>query len=96
MTSTGRYLVAKDWVHCFVGSQKSYADWVLDLEGEVLVCDFPNCGGRRQALAARELACLQEDVEHNVLSSIAEGTFDAEDQGLRFADDLPSWARVRN
>lgn len=89
-----KYLVADEWVHIFVGTRESYTLWVLDVEARKLVVGFVMEGHRCEALEGYLLADLQEDVEHNVLSEIDGGTFDAEEMGLIETDTLPDWAQA--
>jgi hypothetical protein len=94
MIPMSRYLVAKYWMHCFVGSQESLTAWVLDIRQRKLVCGFLDYYGRLELLDSRELADLQEDVEFNVYDSIDKGTIDETYEGyLVLMNELPDWAR---
>lgn len=91
-TRAWKYLVSEGWPHCFVGSQESLTQWVLDLGTRKLVCGFLRYGARWESLDGFELLDLQEDIENNVLREIDHGPFDAEYIRLIETNSLPDWA----
>ena len=87
-----KYMIAEGWSHIFFGNTVCDTRWVLDVPGRKLVAGFIREGSYWYPLEGFTLLDLQEDVEHNVLWQLDNGTFDNEDFDLLRTNKLPAWA----
>ena len=92
-----KYIIAKGWGHIFAGNTVSDTRWALDVRGRKLVAGFILERRWWQPLMGYSLLDLQEDVEHNVLLALDDGTYkkfyeEYGDSNLLRTNELPEWA----